>query len=274
MKYLNKYYIVLLLILGLSACNNISENDRYLDYELPPIGEKTVLLEEFTGWMCTNCPAGSAAAISLQENYNHKVIVISIHAGAMSRNSPYNSKVGDVYWNEFYPDGNTTGYPAAMFDRTPMSGGKLVSTGYQQEWSEVVRERIQLPAIVSMEMQSFYDAESRKLQVSTIFQSNDNLEDVSILYMLTESKIIGMQQNGPTIDREYEHNHVLRGVIGDENENYWGEQITIPYLLESEHTSPEYTLNEEWVPENMSVIGVLYYTSNKQVIHAEEIVLI
>ncbi len=274
MRYHSRYYIILLLVIGLCSCNSIDEDNRFLDYELPPIGEKTVLLEEFTGWMCSNCPAGSAKANELQVNYNHKVIVVAIHAGALSRNSPLNSLAGQVYWNEFYSNGDNLGYPAMMFDRTLLDNGRLLSTGYLKEWAEVVRERIQLPAIVKMELKIDYDSERRALKVTTQLRANDNLENVSILYMLVESKIIGLQQNGAVVDREYEHNHVLRGVIGEENGNYWGEVLTIPFLQDTNHTSNEYILNDKWIPQNMSVVAVLYHTQNKQIIHAEEITLI
>ena len=200
--------------------------------------------------------------------------MVAIHAGGLSKNSPLNSSAGEVYWNHFYPNGDNIGYPAMMFDRTALSNGQLASTGYLKEWADVVRERIQIPATVKMEVTSTYVPERCALNVLTQLRANDRLEDVSLLYMLTESKIIGLQQNGSVVDREYEHNHVLRGVIGEEQGNYWGDALTIPYLQDVTHTSSEYLLNEGWVPQNMSVIAVLYRTQSKQVIHVEEITLI
>ena len=164
---------------------------------------------------------------------------------------------GQVYWNEFYSNGDNLGYPAMMFDRTLLDNGRLLSTGYLKEWAEVVRERIQLPAIVKMELKIDYDSERRALKVTTQLRANDNLENVSILYMLVESKIIGLQQNGAVVDREYEHNHVLRGVIGEENGNYWGEVLTILLLQDTNHKSNEYIYNDKWITQNMSVVAVI-----------------
>ena len=70
----NKLYIYSI-ILVLCACNSIDENERFLDYE-PPTSDRNILLEEFTGQECQNCPEGAAEAKRLQESYNHKVIVI------------------------------------------------------------------------------------------------------------------------------------------------------------------------------------------------------
>ncbi|MFA5783227.1 MAG: hypothetical protein WC868_13255, partial [Bacteroidales bacterium] len=42
---------------------------------------KKVLLEEFTGHQCPNCPQGAIIAQQLKAIYGEKLILISIHAG-------------------------------------------------------------------------------------------------------------------------------------------------------------------------------------------------
>ena len=130
MKLTRINIIASLLIGTVMSCTTVDVNDRYLDYELPPIGEKTILLEEFTGWMCTNCPAGSAEATKLQTNYDHKVIVVSIHSGSMADVSSYTTKAGEAYWKAFYPDGDKTGYPAAIFVRTAIHCSQMLFICY------------------------------------------------------------------------------------------------------------------------------------------------
>ena len=83
-----------------------------------------------------------------------------------------------------------------------------------------------------------------------------------------------MQQDGPIVDQNYEHNQMLRGGIVDEVENYWGNPITIAYMQEEIHISSEYTLSSDWNAENIAIVCVLFNTTSKEVIQAEEISLI
>ena len=83
-------------VLALGACNEIDEADRLLDYT-PPAGDRNVLLEEFTGQMCPNCPEGAREAHRLQEN-NPGMVIVSIHAGGFAAGTPYVTAAGNAYW--------------------------------------------------------------------------------------------------------------------------------------------------------------------------------
>ncbi len=52
--------------MGFTACDNIDEDDRFIPVERPH-SEKTVLIEEFTGARCVNCPDGAAVVAALHE---------------------------------------------------------------------------------------------------------------------------------------------------------------------------------------------------------------
>ena len=45
---------------------------------------RQVLIEEFTGVRCVNCPAGSEAIENLLDSYGDQLVAISIHAGFFS----------------------------------------------------------------------------------------------------------------------------------------------------------------------------------------------
>lgn len=266
--------MAVLLVGAICGCNEIDESERILEYTPPIAGEKYVVLEEFTGQMCPNCPEGAKEAKRIQESYNHQVIIVSIHAGSFSAGSSYVTEAGLAIWKEFYPDGNEEGYPAAMVNRKSQ-GGRVVSAGYQKEWSEWVASNFTIPPYISLKLEATYDEVTRNIVVTSKVKSTTSVENTKLQILLTEDKIIGMQL-GPGGGAKYEHNHMLRGVIGDQDEtpNYWGENISIVPSEETSYVSQAYTLKEKWVPENINVVGIVYDANTKEILQAAEIKLI
>lgn len=268
----NKLYI-LGIVLALCACNEIDEDERWVDYELPAL-ERNVLLEEFTGQKCINCPEGAAQAKKLQEMFDHKVIVVGIHAGGYAETN-YMTDAGNAYWEKFYSDGDGRGYPAAMVDRDRSS----ISNGFQSEWSSNVIRAGMVTAQYSLSMSTDYNVDTGNLVVVSTLKKTTELADnkTKLLLLLTESKIIDWQFSvNPPLIPDYEHNHVLRGAIGDKDEipNYWGTDVKISSLEELTVTSSSYQLNKDWVPENMNVVGIVYDADTFEVLQVEEIPLI
>lgn len=52
---------------SLTACDDIKESDRYIEVPAAKV-ERTVLLEDFTGQNCTNCPAATAPSKRLRSS--------------------------------------------------------------------------------------------------------------------------------------------------------------------------------------------------------------
>jgi hypothetical protein len=63
-------------VLSLYAC----EENRRVIVPFVPEGDKVVLLEEFTGKGCTNCPKGSREIENLLTIFPDNLIAVSIHA--------------------------------------------------------------------------------------------------------------------------------------------------------------------------------------------------
>ena len=67
------------MILAFTACDTIKEQDRKVAFTGSISGERTVLLEEFTGVRCVNCPLGAAEAHKLQEFFGDNLIVVGLY---------------------------------------------------------------------------------------------------------------------------------------------------------------------------------------------------
>ena len=135
---MNKIFCALLLgVTGwLTACDEIAEGDRYL--EMPAVeSRRAVLLEEFTGQMCTNCPEAQRRISSMKEQYGDQLVVVGIHAGNFGlAESDYGSlglmqPEGDEYATRW----NIESYPAGVIDRT---SGVLNAP----DWAAYVRNEV------------------------------------------------------------------------------------------------------------------------------------
>ena len=63
---MTKQYYLFIFILFLTACSHIDEDDRLI-YVKPAEVSRRVLLEDFTGQRCVNCPKANDEIKALQE---------------------------------------------------------------------------------------------------------------------------------------------------------------------------------------------------------------
>ena len=74
-------YVALTAII-VASCSNIAEDDRLIYIEPVLNAGRNVLIEDFTGQRCTNCPKATDAIHEMQEAYGSSVIPVAIHCGS------------------------------------------------------------------------------------------------------------------------------------------------------------------------------------------------
>ena len=76
------YPTLLLLVIAFffSSCDDIAPDERYIPVEKTN-PRRAVLIEDFTGQDCVNCPAAHRIMESLEKQYPENVIPVSIHCG-------------------------------------------------------------------------------------------------------------------------------------------------------------------------------------------------
>ena len=77
---MKKYLYFILSALAFTSCDVIGDTERFTEIEMP-VFERRVLLEDFTGQKCRNCPKAHREISSLKEVYGDNLIAVSIHAG-------------------------------------------------------------------------------------------------------------------------------------------------------------------------------------------------
>lgn len=239
--------------LSLMACSNIDEDDRFIEVE-PVEVAKRVLIEDFTGQRCVNCPNASEMIESLQEQYGaENVIAVGIHSGPFSKTAsgrPLSlwTETGDYYFNSWNIDAQPTG----VIDR------KTVSSTYQS-WGTIVRDALQASAPLTLGATTSYDEATRTVTINVNAKGGLDVTGKLQLWLI-EDNITDMQaMPDGSINNNYVHNHVFRTAVNGQD----GEDFSIAWDEEKTVTST-YVLNENWKAENMSVVAFVYNNSGVQ----------
>ena len=132
------YYIISCICLLLVGCDRISEDERLI-YEKPEPAQRVVLLEDFTGQRCTNCPKATEVIAQLQETYGDALVAVGIHGGPLAFAG--NAKVIGLKTNagdEYYSHWNLEYQPVGLVNRhAPVN---------YPEWAAAVKEELTKPA--------------------------------------------------------------------------------------------------------------------------------
>ena len=268
-KYI-KYALPAIFLLTLCACDEIDEQDRFQKVEIASGGEsggeggsegtgfgaKNVLIEDFTGQLCNNCPLATNTISTLQETFGHdRVIPVAIHGGYLTLAAP--TGLANAIGNTYTAERGVSSKPKGEVDRT----GQLLD---QEKWGTTVLERIAMTAHVKLGVENIaFDADSRELSFSVKTAADLTGAQGLLQVWLTESHIHTYQKTpdpnrfpqypASGYDHNYEHNHVLRACVSAKD----GDALSL-VAGGSDTRAYKYKLESDWVADNMSVIVIAY----------------
>lgn len=256
MKLNNKIYGKLAIcaaVLSFTACSNIAEDNRLI-YVEPVEVSKRVLIEDFTGQRCINCPDATLVIEEMQEQYGaDNIIAVGVHSGPYAKTLsgqpfPLWTEIGDYYYKSW----NIENAPTGVIDRKAVSSTP-------QSWGDIVRAELQEPAPIELDAATSYDEATRTV---TINVNAKGVLDVTgkLQLWLIEDNIINIQyMKDDVINPSYVHNHVFRTAVnGQDGEDFsiaWDEEKTVTRTC---------VLDEGWKAENMSVVAFVYNNSGVQ----------
>lgn len=238
----------------------------------PIIPIKKVLLEDYTGHFCSNCPAAHEVAHDLQDLYGEdNLIVVAIHSGffAWVQDAPldydFQTEAGDEYF-EYFSVGVT---PNGMVDRKNNAGVYIEPPG---NWGTIVDTTIKEEALIHLKITPDLNGNQLSGNIDITF-INDVDVATNLQLWIVEDDIIKPQQSTQSqggLIMDYVHKSVLRGTVN----GTWGDPLpSSSYIADdTERISfSNYELGDDWVPENLSIIAFLYDTETKRLINVEKI---
>ncbi len=241
----NKLFTILLSLLLVSACSSYIDEANQLIYVKQGLSQRVVLLEDFTGQRCVNCPLGTEKIEQLMEAYPDSIVVVGIHGGPLgfkgnSANMGLATDLGDTYYNYW----NLEYQPVGLIDRH----GAVNYT----DWTTSVIEELQKPSMLTMKAHAELTTDGIDITVSTT--GIDGTVNGKLQVWLTEDGITALQlMPDGTANRDYVHNHVLRTAVN----GMWGEDLTVS-AGETKTVSMTQAVDAQWNKANLSIVAFVY----------------
>lgn len=190
------------------------------DFVTKEVTKRNVLIEEFTGKKCVNCPLGHVEAKVIEEAYPGRVWSINLHGGYYSATTypNMNTQICDTI-GTFY---NPNMFPSALVNR------QTSSTIDYSKWRAAVDELIPQTAECNIAGQVAINPVTRVATVTVeVYYTSNSAEDVNYLnvFMLQDSILGDQTGDGYNPDQivngKYCHMHVLRSNVTP----FWGDPI-------------------------------------------------
>ena len=268
---MKRLFLLATIIMGLTACSNIDEDERLI-YVEPAEVNRPVLIEDFTGQACVNCPNATAAIHELQETYGEEnVIAVAIHCGPFAHLrsnmgnaflSDLGTKLGDEYythWNIEYQPGVKINRGAPIYDTNQYAAAVANEL---KKTSTVHFDAVEFSNNAVLVDLSSSDRVEGRLQV-WIVEDSINAKDPQTKY----------QQFMPDGSRrqDYVHNHVFRASLTNDA---YGEPVTLEAGNKS-YTQVFYLQGNEaldnfehlWQKQNLSAV-VFFWNEQQGVMQA------
>ncbi len=221
---MKRLFLLATIILGLTACSNIDEDERLI-YVEPAEVNRPVLIEDFTGQACVNCPNATAAIHELQETYGEEnVIAVAIHCGPFAHlrsnmGNAFLSDLGTKLGDEYYTHWNIEAQPGVKINR----GAPIYDTN---QYAAAVANELKKTSTVHFDAVEFSNN-----AVLVDLSSSDRVEGRLQVWIVEDSinardPQTKYQQFMPDGSRrqDYVHNHVFRASLTNDA---YGEPVTL-----------------------------------------------
>lgn len=235
-----------------ASCSNIDEGDRLIYVKPAEVG-RAILIEDFTGQRCINCPTGTEIINGIVDTYGEdNVIAVGIHSGPLgfagnSKTPGLMTDTGNEYYTHWDKE-NKMGQPWVIFNR------KTSPDSHYNNWAAMVGTIISEKANLSVKIANAYDAAKRTLTTTVGADGVNGTVNGKLQVWIVEDGVPALQMMPDgSANKEYVHNHVFRAAVNGK----WGEDVTVK---EGETTTKQYSykLPEAWNADNIAIVAFVY----------------
>lgn len=242
---------------------------------------RKVLLEDYTGHTCGNCPAaGQYISNTLAPANGEQLVAIAVHAGdfALPTNSQPNQPPGSFQtdfrcqvsnaWNvKFGVNFN----PCGMVDRVGFTDGSHLLP--YLAWSSVINAQKQLVPDQRIRILARHDSTDGLVRIAVKTEAvrafNRNLK---LQVVVTEDSVIDWQTwygHTPEYEPNYVHRHVLRGATNGD----FGEMVFSGPTAAGANVirGSQFLLQPFMDPHHCSVVAFLFDADTEEVVQTEEL---
>lgn len=238
--------------------------------------KQMLLLEEYTGQYCGNCPAAARKAIKLDSIHKERFHIMAIHAGyfADPQNNPvgndFRCSAGDNLDSKFNV---SEAIPKGLLNRNRFGANRIALLS-PTAWEGKITEILSKPNPEFLFfLNPFYSEEKQQFYAITHLKFRSAITDsIQVALYLVEDSIVNWQLDYGSSQQEvsnYVHRHMLRDAFspvgGSENAG------SPPYSAGKIATG-RWVLSKRpgIVRKNCKVIAIAYKSSNDEILQAVE----
>lgn len=252
------------------------------------VQDRNVVIEEFTGVSCSNCPKGHATIGSIEANYPGRIIAIGLYEKNNANTDPnpctkqdLRTEDASIICGAIF--GSVSQLPGAGIDRVIAGSPPSIQLD-RSIWPAQVDARIGVTAPVnvskapvSMYINSQYDAANRIVTVTvrSVFTQAFN-KGVRLTVGVVEDSIIEAQEdNNPLpvhFDTIYVQNHVLRATISQATGDAFLSSVANKEVGRVYQRTYTYTLPAAWVAAHCKLFAFVHTddASSKEILQGVE----
>ena len=236
---------------------------------------RNVLIEDWTGHRCKNCPKASKVIENLVDTYgSERIIGLAVHGRPSSFTgittdypTDFTTPEAKALQNFFY--GNSPPLPIGMLNRENWSSTGNGHLSGRDDWPTLSAEAMDSTLHIALEASA--SITSGQLNVSAQgFPQTSLLHDLKIVVLVKESNIVSPQlMPDDTRDTDYVHMNVLRDYVTDT----WGTSFGTSPMVPGDTLSGTYTLawNTDWVQSNTAIVVYVFNPDNYRILQVIEV---
>jgi Outer membrane protein Omp28 len=281
------------------SCQKVDKPYLKWTAPIPPVGDtiRKVLLEDYTGHGCPNCPRVACALHVFRETlFKGQVIGLTVHAGSFASPNPkhpndFRTPVSESYLTLLKVDQ----FPKGIINRRNKTDVNVAyNCGEDVNWKDSIQKILSKKPDALLKITNEYDPGSGKLVSSVKCSFLNTLPgSYNLVVLLTQDSIVSPQDNSSSSNyppypagtpvNNYVHMHALRDCIDDPaDKNGTGIPVgpfnagtsvimKLPdFFVPSFYPKGATSYTIKTVPKNCNVVAFIYNTSTNEVVQADE----
>ncbi len=236
-----------------------------------PVPIRKILVEDFTGHTCPNCPPAAEQMAFLKQKYCDYIVPVALHVSVFATpNSTYPEDFRTAEGTEIdqYFGVSAAGLPHGLVNRMPYNENPII---VYAEWAAAIEALLLSPPEMYLTINTSFNPVDSLVSISVRTDILKNVPDnLSLSVYLTQDSIIAPQKDirmNPVLIPNFVHQHVLRAVIN----GTWGEQITDAPSLFGNMIEKTYSIKikPEWNVSHCEIVAFVFRSDSRDVIQAE-----
>lgn len=263
-RLIKKIALFALLVLAFAACQEVCPDiDPPSVNNNPPVDTtddvvRRVLIEEFTGVQCVNCPQGAQLIENLINTHGDRLVSVSIHAGFFAE--PLTESAFDLSTDIGEQldalIGPVEAYPSAAINRN--SFGTSGQIHFSPSWAGFIEQELAILPQVDVQIDNSFDENNGELTTNITVNFLETLsDDLGLSVMITENNIVDAQLDTSGLIEDYTHKHVLRAMLT----NVAGNPISAQAMGTNVQESFTFNIPSGWNVNNCSVVAFVHRTA-------------